>query len=308
MTHATHIISLSDVGHDLVSRDPLKLAVAGYLARYHGSTLKDFTYDLKVYLDWCDQKGLRPLEAMRGHVELYVRWLENTGWASSTINRRVTVVCGFYKFACLDDLIVKDPCLGVERPKVDRESQHRPFLSTLEFGALLDAARQRGTMETALVCLLGLSGLRISEACSLDIGSISREKGYEVIRFIGKGNKLATVPLPLPVSNAVHEALWGRTEGPLLINLCGRRMDRSCATRMLNVLAQDAHLNKHVPPHALRRTFCTSGLLSGIPLNDMRLAMRHASSNTTQIYDMAAKSFDRNASHRVASFLAGAAG
>lgn len=308
MEHATHIVSISDVGHGLVSRDPLRLAVAGYLAKYKGSTLKDFTHDLKVYLDWCDRNSLPPLQAMRGHIELYVRWLEGTRWASSTINRRVTVVCGFYKYAALDDLIVKDPSVGVDRPKVDRESQHRPFLSTLEFGALLDAAQQAGTMETALVSLLGLSGLRISEACGLNIESVRTVRGYETIQFIGKGGKEAIVPLPLPVVVAIREALWGRTTGPLLLNQWGGRMDRACAARILDKLAVAAHIHKHVPPHALRRTFCTSGLLSGIPLRDMQLAMRHSQSTTTEIYDMAAKSFDRNASHRVASLLAGAAG
>jgi site-specific recombinase XerD len=85
-------------------------------------------------------------------------------------------------------------------------------------------------------------------------------------------------------------------------------MTRGNAARILDQLGTDAHLRKHVSPHALRRTFCTSGLLSGIPLRDMQIAMRHSQSTTTELYDMAAKSLDRNASHRVASFLAGATG
>jgi integrase/recombinase XerD len=308
MSQFTHAVSLSDVGHDLVSRDPLKLAVAGYLSRYRGSTLKDYTRDLKVYLEWCDRNELRPLQAPRGHIELYVRWLEKTGWSSSTINRRVTVVGGFYKYAAIDDLIVKDPAISIVRPRVRRDEQHRPFLNPLEFGALLRAARNAGPTQHGLVALLGLSGLRISEAVGLNVDSVSVEQGYDTIRFIGKGAKAAIVPLPLPVSRAVKELIADRTEGPLLLNRNGRRMDRSCATRMLDVLADQASLGKHVPPHALRRTFCTSGLVSGVPIREMQLAMRHASPNTTAIYDMASQSLDRNASHRVASFMAGAAG
>lgn len=308
MTQVTHAISLTDVGHGLVSRDPLKLAVAGYLARFKGSTFVDYTRDLKVYLAWCDRNSLRPLEAMRGHIELYVRWLEETGWSSSTVNRRVTVMAGFYKYAALDDLILKDPAVAVDRPRVRREEQHRPFLNTLEFSALLRAARRAGPTEHALVALLGLSGLRISEACGLDVDSIDIEQGYDVIRFVGKGSKYAIVPLPLPVARAVRELIGGRTEGPMLLNQCGRRMDRACASRMLDVLAETACLGRKVPPHALRRTFATCGLVSGVPLRDMQLALRHSSPNTTAIYDMASLSLDRNASHRVASFMAGAAG
>lgn len=210
--HATHVVSITDVGHDLVTRDPLKLAVAGYLSRYRGSTLIDFTRDLKVYLDWCDRNGLRPLEAMRGHIELYIRWLEETGWASSTVNRRVTVVCGFYKFATIDDLIVKDPARAITRPRVKREEQHRPFLNVLEFAQILKAARAAGPTEHALVALLGLSGLRISEACSLNVDSITVEQGSDVIRFIGKGSKPAIVPLPLPVTRSLRVLVGDRTE------------------------------------------------------------------------------------------------
>jgi site-specific recombinase XerD len=178
----------------------------------------------------------------------------------------------------------------------------------LEFAALLQAARLAGPIEHALVALLGLSGLRISEACGLNVDSLKIEQGYDTIRFIGKGAKAAIVPLPMPVARALHEVIGKRTDGPLLLNQWGNRMDRACAARMLDHLAESAHLEKHVPPHALRRTFCTSGLVSGVPLREMQLAMRHASSNTTAIYDMASLSLDRNASHRVASFMAGAAG
>lgn len=305
----TIILESTEIGHAISPRmDPLTLARYGYLARYKGSTLVDYTRDLKVFLDWCDRNEVPPMLAMRGHIELYVRWLEGTGWSSSTVNRRVTVMCGFYKYASLDELIPKDPARGVDRPRVRREEQSRPFLNTLEFAGLLQAARLGTPTEHALVALLGLSGLRISEACGLDVDSMRIEQGYDTIRFIGKGNKYAVVPLPLPVARAMKEVIGARTDGPLLLNSLGRRMDRACAARTLNKLAVTAHLERTIPPHALRRTFVTSGLLSGVPLREMQIAARHASSNTTAIYDMAAASFDRNASHRVASFLAGAAG
>lgn len=303
------IIEAYDVGFHLSpNSDPLTLAVSGYLARYRGTTFKDYNTDLRIFLRWCEGNNLAPLLAIRPHIELYVRWLEQTGWSSSTISRRVTVICGFYKYATLDEIIVKNPCVGVDRPRVRRDEQHRPYLNTLEFAALLQAARIAGPIEHGLVALLGLSGLRISEACKLNVDSLASEQGYETIRFIGKGNKPAVVPLPLPVARALHALTEGREQGPLLLNSLGRRMDRASASRMLDKLAIVACLDKHVPPHALRRTFCTSGLVSGVPLREMQIAMRHSSSNTTALYDMAAKSFDRNASHRVASFMAGAAG
>ena len=73
---------------------------------------------------------------------------------------------------------------------------------------------------------------------------------------------------------------------------------------MVNRIAKTAG-GRHITPHGLRRTFCTAGLVSGVPMHDMQIAMRHADPRTTGLYDMAKSQEDRHASHRVASFLAG---
>ena len=41
--------------------------------------------------------------------------------------------------------------------------------------------------------------------------------------------------------------------------------------------------------------------MSGVPMRDMQIAMRHADPRTTGLYDMAKNNKDRHASHRVAS-------
>ena len=84
------------------------------------------------------------------------------------------------------------------------------MLHPLEFAALLAAARTSGPNDHALVCLLGMLGLRISEACATDITGIRYEAGYEVLHVLGKGAKPADIPPPIPVLRAVREAIDGR--------------------------------------------------------------------------------------------------
>src|SRR5665648_436406 len=62
--------------------DPLRLAVAGYLARYRGETRRHAESDLRVYLTWCQERGLDALAARRPHIELYVRCLLYTSDAA----------------------------------------------------------------------------------------------------------------------------------------------------------------------------------------------------------------------------------
>lgn len=51
-------------------------------------------------------------------------------------------------------------------------------------------------MDHALACLLGLLGLRVAEACSINIEDLSAERGHRIVTVVGKGCKLAVIPLP----------------------------------------------------------------------------------------------------------------
>jgi integrase/recombinase XerD len=59
----------------LPAADPLRLAVAAYLARFTGSSRDHAESDLRCYLSWCADRGLDPLAARRPHLELYIRWM-----------------------------------------------------------------------------------------------------------------------------------------------------------------------------------------------------------------------------------------
>ena len=58
------------------------------------------------------------LDSTRPRVELYRAALEERGLAASTIDRRLSTVCGFYRFAHIDGRIASNPAEYVRRPKV----------------------------------------------------------------------------------------------------------------------------------------------------------------------------------------------
>jgi integrase/recombinase XerD len=104
-------------------RDPLRLAVAGYLARYRGETRRHAESDLRVFLTWCQERALDPLAARRPHLELYVRWMQETRrYAASTVSRRMSVVAGFYRTCVIDEILEHSPADYVRRPNVPPES------------------------------------------------------------------------------------------------------------------------------------------------------------------------------------------
>ncbi|HEX2042883.1 MAG TPA: hypothetical protein VHF24_09630 [Acidimicrobiales bacterium] len=82
---------------------------------------------------------------------------------------------GFYRCAEEEGLIEHSPGAHVRRPRVDVES-HAVGLDRNELGALLVAAGLGGTRDHALVSLLALNGLRISEALGADIEDLDLER------------------------------------------------------------------------------------------------------------------------------------
>jgi hypothetical protein len=122
--------------------DQLRLAVAAYLARFQGASRYHTESDLRCYLAWCAQRGLDPLTALRPHLELYIRWMQEIRrFKPSTVSRRFSVTAGFYRTCVIDGLLEHSPAEHVRRPSVPPESPTLGF-THLQFEALLTAARE----------------------------------------------------------------------------------------------------------------------------------------------------------------------
>ena len=83
----------------------------------------------------------------------------------------------------------------VRRPKVDTESATLG-LDRMELGAFIAQGTAGSVVDQALACLLGLLGLRISEALNIDIEHLGIQRGHRTVTVLGKGSKLAVIPLP----------------------------------------------------------------------------------------------------------------
>jgi site-specific recombinase XerD len=244
--------------------------------------------------------GSMQLSAVRpSHVRTWTSQLAAEGLSESYVYALHARLAQLYSDAVHDGLVAKSPCSRRTSPGAGKQ---RPYVATTEqVWALHDVMPEH---LRASILLGAFAGLRVAEACGLLVTSVTESGGYDSIQFIGKGGKYADIPLPVPVMRAVREIIGDRTEGPLLLNEAGNRMTEQDARRMVKRIGKVASCPE-ITPHGLRRTFCTSGLVSGVPLREMQIAMRHSDPRTTGLYDMAKHNKDRHASHRVASFLAG---
>lgn len=89
--------------------DDAQLAAVAFLGRYSGRTLDAYRDDLRGFFQWASDNNLAVLAATRPHIELYRSWTEDGELAASTIDRRLSTVCGFYRFAHIDGRIASNP-------------------------------------------------------------------------------------------------------------------------------------------------------------------------------------------------------
>jgi len=303
---ATTSTSTAVASVELVFTEPERLALAGYLAGYTGLTREAYTLDLCQYAAWCQQHRLHLFHARRAVIECLARDMEAKGRARATVTRRWCTIAGFYKYAVEEDLLEHSPAAHVRRPRLDYES-HAIGLDRNELGALLVAAGLGTAAEHALISLLALNGLRVSEAAGANIEAIGLERGHRTLTITRKGGKPVTIPLAPRTARAIDLAIGERPEGPVFLAPDGRRLDRHGAARIVRRVARRAGIGKPVGPHTLRHAFITAALDAGVPLRDVQEAASHADPRTTMRYDRARASLDRHATYIVAAYLAGAA-
>jgi site-specific recombinase XerD len=297
---STELVPVADI-----FSDGERIALLGFLAAYQGTTREAYASDLRQFTAWCTQHHLRLFRAHRVDIECFARDLEARGRARATVARRLCTITGFYRYAEEEGLIDRSPAVHVRRPRLDYES-HAAGLDRNELGAILVAAGLAGARDHALISLLALNGLRISEALGADVDALGLERGHRTLTVCRKGGKIVTMPLAPRVARAVDLAVGERAAGPIFLGADGRRLERHAAARIVRRVARRAGIHKPVGPHTLRHAFTTAALDAGVPLRDVQEAASHADPRTTMRYDRGRQSLDRHATYIVATFVAGA--
>src|SRR5258705_2497599 len=247
--------------------DAERLALAGFLAGYRGLTREAYTLDLRQFTSWCRARSRGLFAVRRADIESFARELEARGRARTTLTRRLCTIAGFYRYAAEEELLGHSPAAHVRRPRVDYES-HAAALDRNELGALLVAAGLGPPPEHALISLLALNGLRVSEATGADIEHLGLERGHRTLTITRNGGNVVTVPLAPRTARAIDLAVGDRTDGPLFLAADGRRLDRHGARRIVRATARRAGIAKIGTPHTVRHAVNTAALHARVALRD----------------------------------------
>lgn len=127
---------------------------AAFLARYtFESTRSTYAIAVDQWYQWCADQGLDPMDAKRGHLELFARALEAHGRKASTVAGKLHILSGLYQFAVADEMIDRNPMTHVRRPTVERGSTSNALTRT-ELHDVIAAAKAHSHQDHAVIALL----------------------------------------------------------------------------------------------------------------------------------------------------------
>lgn len=137
---------------------------------------------------------------------------------------------------------------------------------------------------TVLLTAYG-AGLRVHEACRLEIGDIDSKR--MLIKIRGKGNKERYTILPERLLSALRE-YWRQVRPPASLLFPGRGGEKAITESTIQKAVRDATqaagITKRVTPHVLRHSFATHLFELGADIRTIQVLLGHKWVSTTQHY------------------------
>lgn len=256
-----------------------------HTVKAYGSDLRQFA----VFLQ--EELGVEGLAgADHRAVRSWVLELMERGLGGRTVNRKLSALRAYYRFARTLGEVESDPTALITPPRSrGRLPEFIPergmdqLLNELEWPEGFIGLRDRLMLE-----LLYGTGMRLAELQELRPGAVDLRRG--TLKVLGKRNKERILPLAPPLVALLKDYLVQREgqhpapEAALLIRRDGgslpRRTIQSLVSHYLGAVSTQAKRS----PHVLRHTFATHLLEHGADLNAVKELLGHASLAATQVY------------------------
>ncbi|MFF0654015.1 tyrosine recombinase XerC [Micromonospora tulbaghiae] len=258
-------------------------------------TVRAYVTDLVSLLDHAVRMGCAELPEL--DLAVVRSWLakqRTMGAARTTMARRAAAARTFSAWAHRTGLLADDVAAPLASPRARRELP--TVLRADQAAAMMEAARPADEWPDAVLLrdrllleLLYGTGVRISEACGLDVTDVDQAR--RVVRVLGKGGRERSVPYGVPAQRALDA--WLRDGRPallapgsgraLLLGARGGRLNPTTARRIVSGWAGAAGVPR-VTPHGLRHSAATHLLEGGADLRAVQELLGHSSLASTQIY------------------------
>jgi integrase/recombinase XerC len=211
--------------------------------------------------------------------------LRHSEMSGKSIRRYLSSIRGFFNFLIDNGVMVNNPALSIQTPKIDRV-----LPKTIDFDDLtnmmnLKTGHYSELRAVLMIELLYSCGLRVSELVGINIKDLDVNEGF--VRVMGKGGKARFSPIGSSAINILETYLTKRPESEsdaLFLNQKGLRISPRSVQNIVKKRALDVGVSINVHPHMLRHAAATHFLQSSHDLRTVQEFLGHKSIKSTQIY------------------------
>jgi integrase/recombinase XerD len=253
-------------------------------------TAEAYIFEIRRFSAWLEGAQKRLMDTDPDDLTNYLEHRrDHDGLDGRSIAKAVSALRSFFRYMNDEGSRPDNPALLLEQPRRKRrlpEVMEREAVERML--SAVDTANPRGLRDRCLFELIYSSGLRVSEASSMDTGDLFFAEG--LIRVRGKGGKERLVPFGAEAAHwlraylaEARPALAGsRRSAALFVGRTGRRLSRKGIWKNYAALANLVGLGSKL--HTLRHSFATEMLSGGADLRSVQELLGHADLATTQIY------------------------
>jgi len=259
--------------------------------RYSVHTQKAYEVDLTQFKDYLEvHYESSTLEATDVMIRSWMMSLIEDSCSRRSLNRKLSSLRQFYKFAVRNDKIELSPMLRIVSMKTDKKIP--TFLSEVEMTLLLEKMEYsndyEGQRDRAILEMFYNTGMRLSELINLKTSSI--DFSTKSVKVLGKRAKERIIPMinshleNLKSYLNFRDQLAQKSSPHLFLTQTGDILYPKLVYRIVNTYLSRVTGMKQKSPHVLRHAFATHMLNDGADLNAIKEILGHTSLSSTQIY------------------------
>lgn len=254
------------------------------------NTQVSYLHDITLFLQEMKERGVNDITLLKTNdFQDYFAELHQTHKASS-IYRRYIAIKSFYEFLQIKGYVTSDELSSVRVKQQGARVVKTLSLDEVEKLLSFPVTQPKDYLDKAVLSLIFICGLRVSECCQLKFSQIYMEERF--LRILGKGDKERIIPV---TKNALEilqsylndaRALWpqsSKTKEFVFINKKGNVITRNYVYNMIQLRGKVAGIS-HISPHMLRHTFATTLLDNQADLRVIQELLGHRDISTTQVY------------------------